>query len=95
LRNSEGRITQRNKAVLIGLDDDQNSVLPFGFLDSAKPWSDIQDTASKQTGPLSLEIGSHAALGNGVLKNWPDRNGMAEKRFFPLLGINWDPMAKC
>jgi hypothetical protein len=80
-------------AVLIGLDDDQNSVLPFGFLDSEKPWSEIQDAASKQTGPLSLEIGSHAELGSGVLKNWPDRHGVAEKMRFPAarnkLVIRW------
>jgi hypothetical protein len=61
-----------NVAVLLALDDDQNSVLPFGFLDSEKPWGGDPGEASKQPSPPSLEIGSHDQYGNGDLNNWPN-----------------------
>src|SRR5262249_38480737 len=62
-----------NVAVLLALDDDRNPGLSFGFLDAEKPWAGpAADTRLKQASPPSLEIGSHAYLGNSDLRNWPD-----------------------
>jgi hypothetical protein len=60
-------------AVLLALDDAQNSVLPFGFLSQEKQW--LRAAAGKtlkHKSPPSLEVGSHAYLGNSDLLNWPN-----------------------
>jgi hypothetical protein len=62
-----------NVAVLVALDDAQNSVLPFGFLGQEKPW--LRAAAGKilkHKSPPSLEIGNHGDLGNSDLLNWPN-----------------------
>lgn len=70
--NDAAKDTNPNVAVLLALDDDHNSVLPFGFLDQMNPWlRGATGTASKYTIPPSLEIGSHSAFGNANLLNWP------------------------
>jgi|GEM_PF-3376203 len=61
-----------NVVVLFPLDDDANSVLPFGFLDSAKPWLNHQPDASNNRVNPSIEIGSHIERGNSDLQNWPE-----------------------
>jgi hypothetical protein len=62
-----------NVTVLFPLDDDQNAVVPFGFLDKEKAW--LGPAASEAVKPAnvpSLEIGSHEYIGNTGLLNWPD-----------------------
>lgn len=61
-----------NVVVLLALDDDHNSVLPFGFFDQTNPWlRRTASTASEYTVPPGVEIGGHSAFGNGKLPNWP------------------------
>jgi hypothetical protein len=62
-----------NVIVLLPLDDGQNAVLPFGFLDHSKEWAmpSKSDDAKTPAAP-SVEMGSHAYLGNSDLLNWPN-----------------------
>lgn len=61
-----------NVVVLVAMGDDQNAILPFGFLDEAKPWiEESRRTTEIVRNPLSLEIGSRGDLGNSDLLSWP------------------------
>jgi hypothetical protein len=64
--------TDPNVVVLIALDDDQNSVLPFGFLGEAKKWYDGSEKNGKGPNSPSVEVGSHAYYGNDELLSWPN-----------------------
>jgi hypothetical protein len=63
--------------VLFALDDDQGAVLPFGYLEKLKPWGwhgDVEKQKEADSVP-SLEVGSHAELGNSDLESWPAFKG--------------------
>ncbi|MGY2996917.1 hypothetical protein [Mesorhizobium sp. URHB0026] len=58
--------------VLLALDDDQNAVLPFGFLSNEGPGGGAGSGDSlKPANPPSVEVGDHGELGNSDLLNWP------------------------
>jgi len=63
-----------NVIVLFPLGDDKSAVIPFGFLESEKSLgSDWAKAISSEPSSVpSLEIDTHAGLGNSALLNWPD-----------------------
>jgi hypothetical protein len=59
-----------NVLVLLSLDDDQNAVVSFGFLQKDTPWSST-DKNKQSTRPPSVEADNNSFMGNSDLANWP------------------------
>jgi hypothetical protein len=58
--------------ILVALDDDPNTVLPFGLIDNRVLSSWLQHSKIPEAPSLpSLETNMNACLGNSDLRNWP------------------------
>jgi len=61
-----------NVVALFSLDDDNDVILPFGYLDPRTGWGDGWALASEEPMVPSVEEERHDASGNGSLPNAPD-----------------------
>jgi hypothetical protein len=63
----------RDVTALVALDDAHNTVLPFGYFGGDPPWArPVGGKNSNDPRQVSVELGSHANVGNTDLQNWPN-----------------------
>jgi hypothetical protein len=69
--NDRSQMRSSNVIAIMALDDNQNTVLPFGQMSDSSPWGK-EDKKSRDPAPRSVEIGDHDDLGNEDLQAWPE-----------------------